>query len=434
MPLNNIPADRLDEQIRLRSQQGIYALPYFILSQCHIHSQQISTDRLIILAVLLRKSVSPSGRMAILSRQLESVQAPSNFAVGTPPSQDHNYTLSHKMQNELNFGHLESTGGNDSFPRSVETNESGFSGKGDPLPDEEGPQPTIGSAVDIESFMALQELGTLVARKKGLDPKRFLDGLMQLFSIPIDEPHCESNHKGSTEGSYASCSDHTTDIVETQSTPEHTSWEAHPPPQLGSVQKRQRHFSFEPGDDQIAAIEQQLKAHETDSSSSDESQKTVSPRLTPTLTQDLQRRPSKIPSPAQRPLLSTKVRRESSASSTRVANRTFQGDNRRDSSSSVMTAIRHASSSGSSRPAFQKRSSSRNTLRRNGSNDTDTVGNRHDMAAIAAAKAVDQADSSATKNSTVRSSLARSNVKSHARTNRLSEDAHAENALPRRRL
>ena len=126
--------------------------------------------------------------MAILSRQLEQVQDKSNFTVGTPPSRDKNTTLSRKMKSELNLAQLGKTGGDNLVPQSIETIESGFSGKGDPLPDEEEPRPTIvGSAIELDAFVALQELGTLVARKKGLDTKMFLAGLMQLYSMSIIE-------------------------------------------------------------------------------------------------------------------------------------------------------------------------------------------------------------------------------------------------------
>ena len=374
--------------------------------------------------------------MAFLSRQLEQVQDKSNFTVGTPPGRDKNTTLSRKMKSELNLAQLGKTGGDNLVPQSIETIESGFSGKGDPLPDEEEPHPTIvGAAIELDAVVALQELGTLVARKKGLDTKMFLAGLMQLYSMSIIEPPSEPGHGAHVAGSYTSRSEHSTGMAETQSIPERTALESHSQPQIGSAQRTQRHFSFEPGDDQLAAIEEKLKLQESeDSSSSDEMETTVSPRLTPTLTTEPQRKPSKIPSPAQRPY-HNKVRREDSGSSVRIVSRTLDGDNRRDSSSSVMTAIRHNSSGdGSTRPAIQNRNSSRVARRRNESSRTDSMEKRRNMAAIAAAKAVDQADSSTTRNDMDHPGLAVSNARSSARTSRPADNVHAENTLPHRRL
>ncbi|KAF1970409.1 hypothetical protein BU23DRAFT_212293 [Bimuria novae-zelandiae CBS 107.79] len=406
----NLPTEDLDEQIRLRSQQ-----------------------------VLLQRPVSPSTKMAFLSRHFDNAQTESNFTVGTPPSQDKKATLSRKVQSELDLVRLAKTGTNNSIPRSLE---SGFSGTGDPLPDEvERPPDMVETAVDLEAFVALQELGTLVARKKGIDTNAFLTGLMQLYSLPRKEDISAPPYEAPSEEASTCSLESAVESANTQETPERTIRHAHSQPQLGSAQKRQRHFSFEPGDDQMAPLEEKLRICEMDNSSdsSDSSEgdmafgrPTVHSPRSMRLDEDTQK-PTKIPSPVQRPGLES-VRRKGSDSSVRTVRRTTDND-RRDSSSSVLTAFRH-SSSGSHRPVTQSRSSSGHTLRSSDGHRSDSVGSprvRHSIAAMAAARAVDQADKSTSRSNPIQSNAKVPAVGSCARAKDGSEKAQMENVLPLQR-
>ncbi|KAL1602732.1 hypothetical protein SLS60_006153 [Paraconiothyrium brasiliense] len=228
----NFPTESLDEQIRMRSQQ-----------------------------VLLRRPVSPSSKMTILFRCLENAQSVTDFAVGTPPAQE-KVTLSRKVHSELNLARLGINCIDDSVPRSID---SGFSGNGDPLPDEVEPSPVmVEPAVDLEAFVALKELGTLVARKRGIDTDKFLTGLMQLYSMPPD--NIEHKPKFGAPGQVITTSpfEPVGNTCKASSNMKDAVRQVRSQPPIGSVQRNRRHFSFEPGDDQAAALERQFKAHDTE--------------------------------------------------------------------------------------------------------------------------------------------------------------------------
>ncbi|OAF99555.1 uncharacterized protein CC84DRAFT_365135 [Paraphaeosphaeria sporulosa] len=370
--LENTPTAQLDDQIRIRSQQG-----------------------------LLHRPVSPSSKMAMLSRRLENTQSTSDFIVGTPPIQERKVTLSRKLQSELDLARLADPGINGSVPRSVD---SGFSGNGDPLPDEVDPQLTmVGPAIDLEAFVALKELGSLVARKRGIDTNRFLTGLMQLFSMGSEHGQYELRHGGFDEEINTSSFDAVNNPVEAPTTPEHIVRHVRSQPLLWSAQRSRRHFSFEPGDDQLAALERELKAHGMDGSSNSNevdaasggqalpSQNSVSHNA------DTQK-PPRIPSPMQWPGLKT-VRRGSSNSSIRTTLQNPDTRERRSSRSSVLTAFRQESN-GSSRPVAQSRSSSVNALRHveaYSSGSAGGLGARCNFATVAAVRAVEQADNLVSK-------------------------------------
>ncbi|KAL5431954.1 hypothetical protein PMIN07_008813 [Paraphaeosphaeria minitans] len=407
--LEDAPAAQLDEQIRMRSQH-----------------------------VLLHRPVSPSSKMAMLSRRLENAQSTSDFVVGTPPIQEKKVTLSRKVQSELNLAHLGDPGVDGSVPRSVD---SGFSGNGDPLPDELDPLlAMVEPAIDLEAFIALKELGSLVARKRGINTNRFFTGLMQLLSMDPEHGHYEPSHEAPDEGIITSSFDAADKPVNVPSTPERFARHVHAQPLRGSAQRSRRHFSFEPGDDQLAALERELQAYGTEGSSNSIEVDAASDGQALPLQSSVWRnadthKPSKIPSPIQRPGLES-VRREDSNSSVRT---TFQGPDeaeRRSSRSSVLTAFRQ-DSNGSSRPVAQSRSSSVNTLRHveaHSSGSTGSLGTRRNIATMAAVRAADQAGTSMPKTVAAQSASIAPASGSSARASRLSEKAQMENALPHEHL
>jgi hypothetical protein len=398
----------------------------------------IYTDKLTIITVLLQRPVSPSSKMAILSRRLENAQSASDFIVGTPPIQDKRITLSRKVKSELNFARLGDYGVDGSVPRSVD---SGFSGNGDPLPDEVEPIPAmVEPAADLEAFVALQELGSLVARKRGIDTGKFLTGLMQLYSSMSKNIEHEASSEALGEETNMGSLDPAQTHIKTPYDPEHIVRHVRSQPLLGSAQRRRRHFSFEPGDDQLAALGRELKAHETQGTSNFKKLdaasggKTISPSSSLSHNVDIQK-PSKIPSPIQRPGLES-VRRESSNSSVRTALHRPDTEERRDSRSSVLTAFRH-NSSGSLRPVTQSRSSSVHTSRHgegHSPGSANSLGVRHSFAAMAAARAVDQADKLVPKNVAAQPASIAPALGSFARAIRLSEKAQMENALSHEHL
>ncbi|KAJ4300693.1 hypothetical protein N0V90_002781 [Kalmusia sp. IMI 367209] len=342
--------------------------------------------------------------MVALSRHFSSTDNTDEFLVGTPPIRERNTTLSRKVQSELNLTSLANISTINSVPRSVD---SGFSGKGDPLPDEvEHSSVILHPAVDCDAFIALQELGSLVARKRGIDADKFLTGLMRLFSITEDDAERGPDEESQCEERTTALLRETVDPHESPSTPDRTARH------IGSARKRRRHFSFEPGDDQIEALEEKFKAHEMEdlySSSSTDELEVGSDGQQQSLLHSLSaenQKSSKIPSPIQRPILGT-VRREGSGSSVHIALGRSYRDERRSSQSSVMTAFRHNSGL-SQQPVSQSRSSSLHTLPNSEGRPLEqfgSLGGRTNIAAIAAARAVDRAFNSSGKDATQTTSM-----------------------------
>lgn len=432
-----VPAGELDEQIRMRSQQGKRTnLDELICPSELTIMRTIYRSRLYQYAnhdsVLLQRPVSPSSRMAILSRQLQNAHFMGDFMVGTPPVQG-NATLSRNAQSELDLSRLGAQCRDGLISRSVE---SGFSGNGDPLPDEIEPLPVmVEPTADLEALVALQELGSLVARKKGLDTNTFLTGLMHLYSsVPKDSDYANIYTRHCEELT-ASPPESREDTAEAPPTPDQNVRPAPSYERLRSTQGCRRQYSFEPGDDQVAALERKLRVHGMEMSSSsdddeDSGEQMVHSLRGPSYTPE-KHKPSKIPSPLQRSGLEN-FRRESSISSAITSVRRTDTDDRRDSRSSVLTAFRH-NSSGSLRPVTQSRSSSAHTSRHSEGHSSCSTGSLkvgHNVAAIAAARAIDHADTSMLQDNAPQFTLLASSSGSSARIGRPSRSAQTENALP----
>lgn len=309
--------------------------------------------------------------------------------------QEKKITLSRKVQSELNLLRLGDPAIISSVPRSVN---SGFSDNGDPLPDEVDPlQVIVEPPIDIDAFVALKELGILVAQRCGMDVNQFVTGLMQLYSR--DPVHREYEPFYGNFDDNKDYLDALNTPAQIPSTPEHIVRQVRSQPLLGSAQRSRRHFSFEPGDDQLAALERALQSHNTEGAPNASEADPASGRQAFPSRSNASRsvgtqKPSKIPSPIHRPGLES-VRRESSNSSARTVLQRSDMEEWRSSRSSVLTAFRQ-DSTGSSRPVSQSRSSSINTLRHSEgrpSGSTSSLALRR-IFATTTVKAVDQVDDS----------------------------------------
>ena len=283
--------------------------------------------------------------------------------MGAPPGMDKTMTLSRKVQSELNLASMRK--GRPSFTSSVT---SGFSGgSGDALPDEAGAlgQTDMNPSIECDALVALRELGTLIARRRGLDSTSFIRGLTMLLShtraadavvehieekkSPLSQQ--ENAGTGKLQGKQA--------MTPTRSVRKYQSQ-----PQLSSQQTHRRQFSFEPGADQLHALAEEARISDLDAHGSD-SDHSAAPLLVNATRRAFDSRsimsnlsaefskPSKIPSPVQ---TMGRVRREGSGSSLQSVYNTPQ-DSHRGSRSSVLTAFRE-NSSGNLRPALQTRNSS----------------------------------------------------------------------------
>lgn len=312
--------------------------------------------------------------MIVLSTQFTNGRT--ELLVGTPPEVNQKLILSRKVQSELNFAAIHKTKPSRSSTSSLT---SGFSvGSGDPLPDEMTILEHTGMelATECEALVALRELGTLVARRRGLEISSFNHGLMMLFS----QTRPAETLVGCIEGDARLLRRGKSPDVERQQysdpglAPRHTLRKFQSQPQFSTPQKHRRQFSFEPGADQLEALTEEFGAPdgETNKSGSDDPDTPLLMRAGPSaldtrsikstsssqaLGADLSK-PSKIPSPVQ---TLGRSRREDSASSFQSIYARPQ-DSRRESRSSVITAFREIPN-GNIRPALQSRHNSINNLR-----------------------------------------------------------------------
>ncbi|KAF1839599.1 hypothetical protein BDW02DRAFT_2426 [Decorospora gaudefroyi] len=319
--------------------------------------------------VFPHRPVSPSEKMIALSKHFEGTNT--DLPVGTPqegmPGTKKNVTLSRQVQSELNLVNL----GN--------SRASAFSGRsGDSLPDETTAfsQARMGPGVACDALIALRELGTLVARRRGLNVDSFNNGLMMLFSkTSTENAFFDSGEEEDVQPPLPEKSPSARKpYFEKGAMPRRALLRFQSQPDLSTQHKHRRQFSFEPGADKLQALLVEYKSHgaeirdsgydESDTSPSLRaqrptlgSQSLVSSSSSVALNTDFSKA-SKIPSPVQ---TLGRVRRETSASSVQSLY-TRPLDDRRDSRASVLTAFRE-NSSGNLRPVPQSRSSSNNNLR-----------------------------------------------------------------------
>lgn len=391
---------QLDEQIRSRSQKG---------------KPSYANDSLIIvvddMAVIFHRPSSPSGGMAALSRRFSSIGSTEELPIGTPPDGEPTITLTRKTQSELDLTKIANMLASNSQPLSVD---SGFTISGDPLPDEiDTPVvPTVDPGVECEAFVALQELATLVARRRGINTDSFVSKLMSLYSSEADKAddenksECSEQHVAKEDVSERVSASKGDDPLSSRRLRRFRS-----EPQLTADKNRRRHFSFEPGDDQLGVLNEQLREYEanrpkspagsqsTSSSAPDdpETDRLSERALSRTQTLDAEgAKPSKIPSPLNRPRMGS-TRRENSTSSLRTVSSRYKHDNRRESRSSVQTAFRRDNSNMSMRgtQTTSRSNSYHDMLPGEGQAPGDFTGSlkRTNVAALAAARAASRSAS-----------------------------------------
>ncbi|USP73278.1 uncharacterized protein yc1106_00552 [Curvularia clavata] len=247
--------------------------------------------------------------------------------VGTPPD-DQQTRLLRKVQSELNLATMRKARKRPSVSGSAASVFSG--GSGDTLADEAfvSRQSIMQPATECNAFVALRELGTLVARQSGLQPESFNKGLMMLVSQsrPVELPLACQEAKDANR-TIRQDTDSGRPSLERTRAHKRTVRKFQSQPQLSTHQKHHRRFSFEPGADELQALTKEM------------SYDGVSSSPTRSLSADLGKR-SKIPSPVHN--LGRSRKEVSTASLHSICGR-YQ-DSRRGSGSSVITAFRESSS------------------------------------------------------------------------------------------
>lgn len=380
------------------------------------------------MVVFLHRPTSPFGNMTALSRQLTNAGG-SIFSVGTPPKVTQDYALSRKVKSELNLTDLRCAEVAQNLP---DAHAIGLSSIAQDTPQDITAKPDHLSTwvIECDAFFALKELGTLVAHRRGLDAASFVRGLMALLASAVttetkiglaanDSPVQSSAVK---EDAQYSADDRT----------------PRPPlrrPQSQSYQtldqKRRRHFSFEPGDDQLQELENDLRTLEspsqTDSTDSKlstsadyqlsdenlQSSDDDSSSLILSLGADVLR-PSMIPSPVQ---MVGRVRRENSMSSLKSTINKNAKDSCHNSRASIQTAFREASSSHVSTRSKSQSSSNYNLHAAEsplGSKDQlKSSANRQSSAALAAARAAESRSRNLSRGNTQLSTATTTSRKRH---------------------
>ncbi|KAF2743672.1 hypothetical protein M011DRAFT_461511 [Sporormia fimetaria CBS 119925] len=327
---HSFPKEKLDDQIRAHALKVIYHRP-----------------------------TSPSAQMAALSKRFSTMDIPDELPIGTPPDRDRPITLSRKIKSEMDLLGLSKLleSPSDTLPGSVSPDGT----HSDPQPTLDGnPPDTAGDmGVECEAFVALRELATLVAVRRGINKEEFIANLMRLYSAT--EVNAEADEIGDglqlkdhDAGQYASAQ---ADATGTLLATEHNVRRFPSQPHL----TLQRHFSFEPGDDELGTLNEKLKEQQvtrpkspagsqsTKSSDEDVGWERIPSDISWSRSQTLgvdPEKPTKIPTPVDRSIMS-RPRRENSISSLRTVSSHLPSDDRRESKvsrSSVRTAIRSISS------------------------------------------------------------------------------------------
>ncbi|KAF9701538.1 hypothetical protein EKO04_000617 [Ascochyta lentis] len=323
------------------------------------------------------------------------------------------------------------------------TSDSSFTTE--PAPEEATPEeaPLAKDYIECAAFMALKELGILVARRKGLDVSCFVSGLMTLFG-PGHAMKMDTG-PGVHERRMQSPTSRENDKVSADdSTPRPLLRTPRSGSQRPLDQKCRRHFSFEPGDDQVQEVEAGFKTYDslsqTDSTESESSSSSLSSSaafrvfadglptnddsipLLSSLGTDLPR-PSLIPSPVQ---TTGRVRRENSASSLQSIFVKNTKDDRHSSRTSIQTAFREASGANTSIKSKSRSSSSHNLRMAEsplGSKERlNSLANRHSTVALAAARVAESKSNISSQSHMRPSVVTSSSQKLHTRGQQKSEN------------
>ncbi|KAF2200965.1 hypothetical protein GQ43DRAFT_472195 [Delitschia confertaspora ATCC 74209] len=339
-----------------------------------------------------KRPSSPTARMVALSKQLSLTSGHNKLLTtitsGRPPSRDRGLTLASKVKSEIDLSEMIADDQiRGAVPCSVA---STFSGSGDPLPDEmESLANTVrGPALGQDAFPALRDLSVRVARQRGIAIDEFFPKLMELL-LGEEKTRLESDN---AEDILPSLKPHKSSYGPAMR-PSLRQARSHP--YLKSGETGRRHFSFEPGDDQIAFLQESLDMYQTIRTNSPPSQRPTSrsgagtPMSGPKSEKSIttlaaeERKRSRIPSPVHS--VGARARRETSMSSLQSACRK-QDNYRSDSRSSVLTAFHQGSGPGKQRDS---KSSVLTAFRQTYTGDEQLL--RNDGAALAAARAAENA-------------------------------------------
>ncbi|EUC39281.1 hypothetical protein COCCADRAFT_80617 [Bipolaris zeicola 26-R-13] len=322
--------------------------------------------------VLRGRPISPSGKMAVLSKRFSDS---SELLVGTPPDSEKT-TLSRQVQSELDLTTVHKT-----RPPSSVTDSDGsvFSGgSGDALSDETSihHQTEMQPATECNAFVALRELGTLVARRRGLQADSFNHKLMTLLSQSMpEEPSVVFDDEAEADPVTMQDMSVNKQSLEQGVTQMRIAGRLHSQAHLSAHQGHHRQFSFEPGADELQALFEEATLDDiyTHYEGPEDSVAQVSShavRYTPVTRSARSRRStqslsadfgnmSDYPSPAPSPSGSSQG---SSISSGELMESKYQ-ESRRGSQSSVQTAFREDVGSGRVQPGDSSRHSSLESLR-----------------------------------------------------------------------
>lgn len=399
--------------------------------------------------------------MAALSRHFSKTDAeePAEMPIGTPPSGSNKFTLAQKVKSELDLAKIGKLTSSTLESPSVY---STFSVAGDTLPDEADVEPAavaVASGVECEAFVALRELAILVARRRGINADKFVSKLMNIYSVAeyVSRDGSHSEPRIDQENSIQLTPiEYNPDISKQH--PKLSLRRYRSQPQLTSHQGYRRHFSFEPGEDKLGMLNEDLKNHDlnrpkspagsqstrssdTHDALSDQRSEVASLRSYPL---SVDTKPSKIPSPLHRSRIS-RIRRENSTSSLQTMSSCHNPDDRRDSRSSVLTAFRSNSSS-----HLQQPQSTSSTSRSDSNNDVREAESQHQRykagslrlrnstVALAAARAAGAASRSASESqssSPAKKSKGSFSMTSSARRSNITSERGIpyENAAPPKR-
>ena len=400
------------------------------LSEVRTHiTSRIEADTV---AVLLQRSISPSGRMAALSQQLSNV-GPLNLLVEPSPHEKEESTLSRKLRSELNLADQCDARFAQSLPKfaaleQAETTQVTLK-QADSKVTHQLNDALECDALECDALVALRELGAQVARRRGIDVSSFVSGLSSLLSFAESTSGSSVGDTGPwspTSDGYLKAS---TDDVTLKPQPHKLMTQI----RQDEGQKSQRHFSFDPGDDQMRVLFADLKSYDslshtepTDYVSPSSSE--ASPALEGTLREgdndslslfpsagiDIMKQ-SMIPSPVQRV---GSIRRENSGSSPQSMFIKNVQDGRHNSRASIQTIFRNTSSA-----AFSSRSKSAGCSSQTldvaesplkSKERPSNLANQHNSsAALAAARAAEARSSGSSRSNTQPSTTASHSGKQH---------------------
>lgn len=371
--------------------------------------------------VVLQRPVSPSSKMTALSRQLSNM-GPVNLVLGDSPHARQESALSRKVRSELNL--VDPYNAHTALMADIlERLDTLQDVPNETLP---GSNSLAKDVLECDAIKALDMLGALIARWKGLNASTFVDGLAGLLNseeivdahiVPIVRNNETRNH---TVRCYLK---ERTDDDELKSQARF---------HQESDEKHQRHFSFEPGDDREGSLETDFESFAS-LSRTDSTDSGSTPSMKSHLLDEGSRgsgnsrtallpligtetpKPSMIPSPVQ---TVGRLRRENSVSSLQSVSHRNNENDRHSSLTSVRTVFRSNSSLYVSNESKSRSSSSHDLYTAEspiGSKERlNSFSSGQGTAALAAARAAKARSSNSTRGNTRFSTATSSSRKQRA--------------------